>query len=55
MHWFLSFFLSSFTIRNVCLEILGKSYLLVDDSPLMATVAKASLFDSELLSLVFHY
>jgi hypothetical protein len=41
-------------MRHVCLERLGKSDLLDKDLPMMAMVAKSSLFDSELSSLEFH-
>jgi hypothetical protein len=41
-------------MRHVFLERLEKSDLLDEDSPLMAMVAKPSLFDSELSSLKFH-
>jgi hypothetical protein len=49
-----TFFLPSFAIRHVCFESLGKSDLLDEVLPLMAMVAKSSLFNSELSSLEFH-
>jgi hypothetical protein len=41
-----TFFLLSFAIRHACFESLGKSDLLDEALPLMAMVAKSSLFDS---------
>jgi hypothetical protein len=41
-------------MRHVCFESLGKSDLLDEALPLMAMVAKSSLFDSKLSSLEFY-
>jgi hypothetical protein len=49
-----TYFLLSFSMRPVCLERLGKSDLLDEDSPLMTIVAKSSFSDSELSSLESH-
>jgi hypothetical protein len=49
-----TFFLPSFSMRQVCLGRLEKSDLLDEALPLMATVAKVSLSDSKLSSLEFY-
>jgi hypothetical protein len=54
VYQFLSSFLPSFAIRQVCFERLGKSDLLKEDLPLMGMVAKSSLSDLELSPLEFH-
>jgi hypothetical protein len=48
------FFLLSFAMRQVCLGRFRKSDLLDEVLPLIAMVAKSSLYDSELSSLEFH-
>jgi hypothetical protein len=49
-----TFFLLSFDMSQVCLGRFGKSDLLDEVLPLMATVAMSSLSDLEHSSLEFH-
>jgi hypothetical protein len=46
---------SSFAMRHVCFESLGKSDLLDEVLPLIAMVTISSLSDPEISSLEFHF